>query len=189
MNKKVTIILFAIVVALTVSAVYLFTEIKALEKRLSAMEGQVQNNFVDVNSRLEKLKESTARLDDMASEAERDIEFQGQKLDRFADSTTKTEKELGSLKEQLFAKAKSELLTEILDKAAAQAVETVVNDESLILSDTFVDKIAKSLANNYLQQLQGKPGIDADNESVAKLLMADPEFLNRVSVDLVLTDK
>ena len=100
-----------------------------------------------------------------------------------------TEETLARLKGELVSETGSMLVKEIVDTAASQAVDAVVSDRMILASQPFIDGVAQSLAVNHRQQLRGDRGTDADDESVARYLTADPDFLNRVSVGVLLQDE
>ena len=93
---------------------------------------------------------------------------------------------LTSLKADVANGVQSELTKEVIKTAAPLLFKNVREDKTLIKDPAFLDAIAKTLVANFRQDLRGAAGADADNAVVAKMLAADPDFLNRVSVSALM---
>lgn len=92
---------------------------------------------------------------------------------------------LASLKVDVAKGVQSALTKQVVDAAAQLSLKGIQNDKILINDPVFINAIAKNIVENFRNELRGPTGADADNAVVAKMLSADPDFLNRVSVSVL----
>lgn len=100
-------------------------------------------------------------------------------------ASEKDEAALNSLKVDLAKGVESGLTKDVVKTSAELVLKNMDEAKTLLKDQAFQVAIAKTLVTNYRQELRGPAGSDADNAVVAKMLVADPDFLNRVSISTI----
>lgn len=180
------IVLFGLVVA--VGVLYLdnselSNEKKTLSSRLAQVEWQTQNQLKQLNAKIEVLsafkKASELKL------AAQSSELSSQKADAsdILKRLEAAENTLGSLEPTVRDLAKTAITEQLISESVNKA--SLSTRDVLIRSDDFVKRLASGLAENHADQLRGKPGADADNEEVARWLSSNANFVDQVSLSVL----
>lgn len=198
--KALLVILVVVSVVLTVCTFRMFARIDELTTELVTVKADVSlhaahaeefESTVDqalTDARNESSSE-LARIRENLGAVESRLSKTDGELSQVQKTGQETAHTLSGLMEDLVSKTQAAITEMILADAAARAVAKITDDNALLANEAFIDSIATSLNKNHRQDLRGESGASADNESVAKFLLADPEFLQRVSVQILLHEE
>ncbi|MET4255936.1 membrane-associated HD superfamily phosphohydrolase [Bradyrhizobium sp. S3.12.5] len=164
--------IFGVINALSIGAlVVLSIQVLGLRGDLSALSKRVDSSVAKVTSLEEKEKSDVDKSEISLGAMRRDL--------------NKAQSDFASMKADLAGTLAKSINKEIIDSATKQAVSKAVIDLTSNNSSKLIDQVAKGMATNYRVELTGPPGKDANDERVAAFLVAQPDFIDAVSVSVL----
>jgi hypothetical protein len=184
------ILLIVVAVGFCVSILVLFNKNASQADELVTIRRELQEADDKGSNRIRQLEDDAKANQERQAALTEDLREQKTQLAAVRALGDQHQATLTSLKADVANGVQSELTKEVIKTAAPLLLKNMREDKTLIKDPAFLEAIAKTLVTNFREDLRGAAGADADNAVVVKMLAADPDFLNRVSVSaLIQTDK
>lgn len=192
MNENVGKFLGVVCIGLVICVLVLFSKVSHLSEELvdvrdSIKETDETSRFEDaqllgkIESANERSSENTLKL----RTTEGDFRAE---LDTLEATTKSNTKQLAKLKKEAIGGLESVLTKELVRDATELALEKVNAEESILIDPKFVSGVADILVTKFKEDLRGEPGRNADNKAVAVMLSKDSDFLDLVTVTVLLEE-
>lgn len=188
MNTKLTVTGALLIIGLTISVIMLFSQNSALKNELDLVSKNSMEETESLDERLKTLETFKVSVSQEVDSLVKQGASYTEELRNLSAAQDQGEKRLDGLRNDLIEAAESSMTPEVIAKASDKALNSIMNKKSLLSNQEFIDHVAQGLAKNHRDTLQGETGVDADNEVVAKLLITDKQFIDRVSVSLLSTE-
>ena len=157
-------------------------DIDALDRRVEAITERLERK----QAQLENVaKKNADRLDTLGNTVQR----QTGEIESVRSGSEQLRTNLITLRNDVAKGVQSELTKDVVEAALEMSIKTMMQDETLIQHEAFRKALAKTLVSNHQEELRGVAGTDADNAVVASTLKTDPEFIDMVSVSLLVASE
>lgn len=198
MKIAAPVILLLFIVALGIWTVNLSNKMKELQDQIGRLQsdGQTQRNQMqqEIDTGIAQLDERVEGHQSLLQVLEGGSEAHQTRIGTLEGDTKSNQEKIGSLEDR-YSSIKEDVAKRtrslFLRNVANEVAEWAMSDKSLVSDPHFVNAVADVLAKEFSEELkgdQGKPGLDASNQKVADMLKHDAEFLDIVSVSLLLNE-
>jgi len=159
------------IVALFGAAAFLYNELETLK--------------TDVSSKILTLREENSELRSALEGTKADLAIIQTKQNDQSRQTEKLETHIKELSSEVANSAANAITTQIIKSATQQAIGEAVAKLLTTEFDKLLEPLAAKLVELHRDALTGPSGKDADSERVASFLLAQPEFLDAVSISVI----
>ena len=179
-------VIIIIAVGLLLAILVLFHENSDQAHELTALRERFEQADQKASETIKQFEDEGKDKEQRLERLTEELHAQNEQVSAVRTSVEQNQATLNSLKADIAKGVQSDLLKEVTKNAAVLLSNSVKEDKSLAKDPVFVKAVAEALVENFRQDLRGAAGADADNAVVAKMLAADTDFLNRVSVSAVM---
>lgn len=208
MKSNFSLPMVIIVLGLCIAVIVLFSKNSKLEDQLTTLNlkfeknsekkneelNNLETNFIsqtkqfedELIAQMKQAKDSSTRNENHFAKLDKDVLTQKGQIESIRELSEQQQRTLASFKDDVAKGVQSALTKKVLNAAVEMSVKNMMHNKTLIDDEKFQKSIAHSLVTNFREELRGVAGTNADNAVVASTLKKDQEFLDLVSVSVLM---